>query len=709
MNVASTDILSLQWLEHQNIFSQAIFELRNKSSFTDATLACEGKFYPVHKFVLSTCSEYFNAIFEWTPCVNPVVVINNISTHHLESLLSFMYRGETSVQECHIQDVMKAAECLHIKGLSLRPEDLNFAKNKIKNTDLEEPKKKRRKSENVKKTFLKPQVQSDCFYGNQVASPIHSAISSSRPTPTPPPTPIHHSSPHHTPQVHSPLHAASPHALSSTPSPVSQNQFQNASPQMASPKPHVMSSAHFSNNNNNNNNNINLNQQARNIIHLKDALPTNQMQNMPLQHQQQIESYITTQPRSQFPVVKDGQTNLVYSSLPNAISSSIAQSDLIPTSHESQLYRKFSSNMTSKLQQSISHENVPGVLPLLPQMPVEQKIMSIGEELNLGPVKEIEMSTEAEGTVGLPEMLEDLVGMRSMYDAKVETYNEEAKPSPLDKFSHGQTMESSANVAHYEQEKRVKVYSNNGTSMRKRDSSDTIDITQNIFSSKSSSSNSSTAMSGPSPSNPSVEEKKEATGSFVCDTCNRVYKKRDSLTRHMRTHSEYPYLCTVCHHKCKLYKDYIQHRKTHANKRCDQCDFVTIRTDALRRHKATHSEDKSHKCPYIDCAFTTFKADLLASHVQSHHYNNSENNTATSFLSNALAVPTTPTSSASVSGVSSTAMASSDPSINPEVSTVTLPPSSSMVACSATPPSSISTIAVTTIQSEYPVQNFNNE
>uniref|UniRef100_A0A6A7G2W3 Protein bric-a-brac 1-like n=2 Tax=Hirondellea gigas TaxID=1518452 RepID=A0A6A7G2W3_9CRUS len=116
--VATGDLLELQWMDHQRIFSQTIIDLRNKHLFTDVTLACDGQFYPVHKFVLATCSEFFSAMFEWTPCVSPILVINNMLTRDLEALLDFMYTGEASVRECHLEQVMKAAQSLRVRGLA---------------------------------------------------------------------------------------------------------------------------------------------------------------------------------------------------------------------------------------------------------------------------------------------------------------------------------------------------------------------------------------------------------------------------------------------------------------------------------------------------------------------------------------------------------------------------------------------------------------
>ena len=86
--------------------------------YTDATLACDGQFYPVHKFILSTCSEFLCAMFEWTPCVNPVIVMNYMSTKDLESLLDFMYTGSASVKESELDSLVKAAQHLRIHGLA---------------------------------------------------------------------------------------------------------------------------------------------------------------------------------------------------------------------------------------------------------------------------------------------------------------------------------------------------------------------------------------------------------------------------------------------------------------------------------------------------------------------------------------------------------------------------------------------------------------
>lgn len=90
--------------------------------YTDVTVACEGKFYPVHKLVLSTCSEYFEKIFENTPCKHPVIVLKDVNRSDLEALFCYMYEGAVSVAQSNLGRLIKAAEVLRIKGLAVPDE-----------------------------------------------------------------------------------------------------------------------------------------------------------------------------------------------------------------------------------------------------------------------------------------------------------------------------------------------------------------------------------------------------------------------------------------------------------------------------------------------------------------------------------------------------------------------------------------------------------
>ncbi|KAA0202991.1 hypothetical protein HAZT_HAZT003050 [Hyalella azteca] len=93
-----------------------------QKSYTDTTLACDGLLYPVHKIVLSMCSKYFEDIFAQTQGQHPVIILKDIKRHELECLLNYMYIGEVNVPQEKLSGLIKAAECLQIKGLAVPDE-----------------------------------------------------------------------------------------------------------------------------------------------------------------------------------------------------------------------------------------------------------------------------------------------------------------------------------------------------------------------------------------------------------------------------------------------------------------------------------------------------------------------------------------------------------------------------------------------------------
>lgn len=90
--------------------------------FVDATIACGGKVYSAHKFVLSTCSDYFKEIFTHNSSSNPIVFMKDVSCRDIEALLDFMYHGEVNVPQSSLGSLIKTAEGLQIKGLAV-PDD----------------------------------------------------------------------------------------------------------------------------------------------------------------------------------------------------------------------------------------------------------------------------------------------------------------------------------------------------------------------------------------------------------------------------------------------------------------------------------------------------------------------------------------------------------------------------------------------------------
>lgn len=63
-------------------------------------------------------SPFFERIFAENPCKHPVIVLKDFSHHELSTLINFIYRGEVQIAQEELPGLMKAAECLQVRGLS---------------------------------------------------------------------------------------------------------------------------------------------------------------------------------------------------------------------------------------------------------------------------------------------------------------------------------------------------------------------------------------------------------------------------------------------------------------------------------------------------------------------------------------------------------------------------------------------------------------
>lgn len=90
-----------------------------QNHYEDATVACAGKLYPVHRLVLSACSDYFEQMFALTHGKHSVIVLKDVSTEVFEALLSYMYIGKVDVRKEKLGELINAAACLEIRGLAV--------------------------------------------------------------------------------------------------------------------------------------------------------------------------------------------------------------------------------------------------------------------------------------------------------------------------------------------------------------------------------------------------------------------------------------------------------------------------------------------------------------------------------------------------------------------------------------------------------------
>ncbi|XP_063608631.1 uncharacterized protein LOC134782875 [Penaeus indicus] len=113
------EMIALRWNNHLSTLSQLLYSLREEENLIDATLACDGRLFPAHKFVLSMCSEYFKEMFTTNPCKHPIVYMKDVRSEDMEALLDFMYRGVVHIPQEALSGLLKTAEGLQIRGLGL--------------------------------------------------------------------------------------------------------------------------------------------------------------------------------------------------------------------------------------------------------------------------------------------------------------------------------------------------------------------------------------------------------------------------------------------------------------------------------------------------------------------------------------------------------------------------------------------------------------
>ncbi|XP_032510623.2 modifier of mdg4-like [Danaus plexippus] len=110
--------ISLKWNGYQNNILSNVKELFKDENLSDVTLVSEGQSFKAHKIILSANSSVFRTIFQQNPQKDPIIVLHDINTDSLKTLLKFMYNGEVNVTEEFLPVLLKTAESLRICGLS---------------------------------------------------------------------------------------------------------------------------------------------------------------------------------------------------------------------------------------------------------------------------------------------------------------------------------------------------------------------------------------------------------------------------------------------------------------------------------------------------------------------------------------------------------------------------------------------------------------
>ena len=137
MDTEATGNYVIAWERYTENIKSAFSSLRNDSLFFDVTLVTEDhKIFEAHKVILAASSDFFRDILKVSTNPSLLIYLKGISNNHMESILSYVYQGEVTIEKENIDDFLSVAEELKIKGFS---SDIDLAKNEMSSFDADDP------------------------------------------------------------------------------------------------------------------------------------------------------------------------------------------------------------------------------------------------------------------------------------------------------------------------------------------------------------------------------------------------------------------------------------------------------------------------------------------------------------------------------------------------------------------------------------------
>ncbi|XP_011290782.1 serine-rich adhesin for platelets [Musca domestica] len=123
----------LKWDSHHSYLNSSVATLYKNEKYADVVLYSSNSTIstnnsmPIvgisaHKFILSSCSQFFSSIFETSPISSNgsnfhIVLPPDLSHRAIQILVQYMYMGEATVSNDILSEVLKGGEILKIRGL----------------------------------------------------------------------------------------------------------------------------------------------------------------------------------------------------------------------------------------------------------------------------------------------------------------------------------------------------------------------------------------------------------------------------------------------------------------------------------------------------------------------------------------------------------------------------------------------------------------
>ena len=184
--IPGNDKFCLKWNDFEKNVSTSFQQLRDERDFFDVTLACEENSVTAHKIVLSAASEFFKAILRKHKHEHPLIYLTEVKFRDLQSILDFVYTGETEVAEKDLESLLATANRFKVKGLTdssgSTMDGAESIKRKLKSEVMAEEKRSKVIASGPQmKTTITPVYHEAAVIKSEVDSDNHLAVRGSEP------------------------------------------------------------------------------------------------------------------------------------------------------------------------------------------------------------------------------------------------------------------------------------------------------------------------------------------------------------------------------------------------------------------------------------------------------------------------------------------------------------------------------------------------
>ena len=106
------------WNDFSKHLSSMFRDLAQSSEYADVTLVSDDRKQSyAHKFVLSACSPVFKMMLGNNANQKPIIFLRGVNHQEIESMLQFMYLGETTIDRRRMNEFFNTAKSLEVKEL----------------------------------------------------------------------------------------------------------------------------------------------------------------------------------------------------------------------------------------------------------------------------------------------------------------------------------------------------------------------------------------------------------------------------------------------------------------------------------------------------------------------------------------------------------------------------------------------------------------